>query len=89
MKTLITLALLASAHTLPAQAVPVNCSMEEYGPQCAFNYGAGGNDLILVQGPDGSEKIRVVCNQSPHDWTSNGPNTQEFVQNVVTRWCGS
>lgn len=89
MKTLLAIALAMCATASTAQAAPVQCSEEAFGTFCAFNYGIGGNDLILVYGPAGAEKIRVVCNKAPHDWKSVGPNSQQFAQAVVNYWCGS
>lgn len=73
---------------MPAHAVPVKCTNYTYGPLCTFNYGAGGRDLILVEGPFGAERIRVVCS-TENDWKSVGPNTIEFVDGVVSMWCGN
>ena len=41
-------------------------------------------DRILVMGPEGGERITVRCGV---DWSANGPNTQEFVESIVTSFC--
>ena len=42
-------------------------------------------DIILIIGPEGGERITVSCETGK--WHSNGPNTQEFVQSTVTVYC--
>ena len=42
-------------------------------------------DLISIYGPNGKEEIVVTC--SPFEWTSIGPNSQQFVERVTRQWC--
>lgn len=55
---------------------------------CAADYGQGGNDLIIVKGPRGYERIRVQCKGTDYDWSSFGPNTEEYVDGIAREWCG-
>ena len=43
-------------------------------------------DRVLIMGPDGGERITVECGG---EWSSYGPNNQEFVQSVVNFYCNS
>ena len=58
-------------------------------PGCAADYGKGGNDLIIVTGPQGAERIRVQCTGNEYNWQSLGPNTEAFVDGVARSWCGN
>jgi hypothetical protein len=49
--------------------------------------GRYGNDQIVVLGPEGKEQIWANCNVT-EEWSSFGPNSEQFIHSVVTRWCG-
>lgn len=76
-----------------AQSVTVDCAENTNGDyMCYENHGAGGRDLLLVQGPIGVEYIRTICDSTRYnqlDWNSFGPNTQEYVQMTVNNWCNN
>ena len=55
---------------------------------CAADYGNGGNDLLVINGPEGVERIRVQCNEKDYTWQSYGPNTEPLVDGVARSWCG-
>ena len=55
---------------------------------CGADYGPGGNDLLLVKGPEGVERIRVQCKPSSYTWQSFGPNKDEVIDKVARTWCG-
>lgn len=55
---------------------------------CAADYGPSGNDLIIVEGPEGAERIRVQCINGDYTWQSYGSNTESFVDGVARAWCG-
>ena len=57
-------------------------------PGCAADYGPGGNDLIIVKGPQGAERIRVQCKDKDYTWQSYGANTEAFADGVARSWCG-
>ena len=42
-------------------------------------------DVIKVYGPEGPEVIVVTC--APYSWTSNGWNSQSFVESIAQGWC--
>lgn len=42
-------------------------------------------DIILILGPDGGERITVDC--STGKWRAHGTNTQQFVENIVSIYC--
>ena len=87
MKKLLAVVLLL-APALPAQAAPVTCAPFGNYNACMVNNGPGGNDLILVEGPLGVERIRVICkDEGEHEWKSYGANQLDFVHSVVTHWC--
>ena len=69
--------------TLPAQAqTRVVC-----GPMLGHNAcltDTSGTDTVLVLGPEGGERITIDCDGQ---WNSHGPNTQEFVQSIVSYYC--
>ena len=41
-------------------------------------------DVILAVGPQGPERITVLCDVT---WESYGPNTGRWVQSIVDAWC--
>ena len=49
--------------------------------------GQQGNDQIWVDGPEGEEHIWANCNVT-QTWRAYGPNSEGFVDAVVTQWCG-
>ena len=55
---------------------------------CAADYGKGGNDLLVIKGPKGAERIRVQCKDGSYTWQSFGPNTEAFADGVARSWCG-
>ena len=55
-------------------------------PVWAEDNGYSGTDRIVVNGPDGQEHIVANCNIT-RDWNSWGSNSQQFVHEVVSRWC--
>lgn len=55
---------------------------------CAADYGRGGNDLVIVTGPQGAERIRVQCTDKDYNWQAFGPNTEAFADGVARSWCG-
>ena len=55
---------------------------------CAADYGPNGNDLLLVRGPQGVERVRVQCKPSIYTWQSFGPNKKEVIEPVARTWCG-
>ena len=55
---------------------------------CAADYGQGGNDLIIIKGPDGGERIRVQCSGKDYTWQSMGYNTEAVIDSVARAWCG-
>ena len=56
---------------------------------CAADYGMGGNDLLVIDGPAGVERIRVQCKPQDYTWQSYGANTEEFVDGIARAWCGA
>ena len=69
--------------TLPAQAqTRVVCGKILGYESCLTD--TAGTDIVLVLGPEGGERITVVCDEQ---WNSHGPNTQEFVQSIVDFYC--
>ena len=55
---------------------------------CAADYGKGGNDLIIVRGPKGAERIRVQCDGTDYTWQSFGNMSEDQVDGVARSWCG-
>lgn len=56
---------------------------------CSADYGPGGNDLLLVRGPQGVERMRVQCKPSSYTWQAFGPNQDDAILDKVARtWCG-
>ena len=55
---------------------------------CASDYGPNGNDLLLVRGPQGVERVRVQCKPSSYTWQSFGPNKDMVIDAVARTWCG-
>lgn len=75
-----------------AQDVTVGCAKNTKGFDiCYENHGQGGNDVILVDGPDGVDYVRVICDPQRYNqinnWGAEGPNTYEFIQMTVNEWC--
>ena len=58
-------------------------------PGCAADYGKGGNDLLIIKGPAGAERIRVQCKGKNYTWQAFGPNTEAFADGIAHAWCGS
>ena len=55
---------------------------------CAADYGKGGNDLLIMEGPAGVERIRVQCKGRDYTWQAYGPNTEAFADGIANAWCG-
>ena len=55
---------------------------------CAADYGKGGDDLLVMEGPAGVERIRVQCKGTDYTWQSFGPNNQSWADGVARAWCG-
>ena len=49
--------------------------------------GEQGNDQIWVDGPEGVEHIWANC-WVTEEWKSYGPNSEGFIDAVVSSWCG-
>ena len=45
----------------------------------------GRSSILLVDGAYGGEAIDVDCDTGK--WTANGPNTTEFVEEIVSLYC--
>jgi len=72
--------------TLPAQAqTRVVCGIINGMDYCLTD--TLDEDIVLIMGPDGGERITINC--AENDWNSHGPNTQEFVQSTVNRYCSN
>jgi hypothetical protein len=70
--------------TLPAQAQTRVVCGAMLGHNACLTDNTEGTDTILVMGPEGGERITVDCRGS---WDAHGPNTQEFVQSIVSNYC--
>ena len=49
--------------------------------------GEQGNDQMIIDGPAGREEVWLNCWQT-EEWKSYGPNSEQFVNAVVSEWCG-
>ncbi len=72
-----------------ASAAPMMCG--RFGANadlgCAVDNGTGGEDLIVVKGPNGVERISVVCYTDGSPWKSYGSNTESYVNSIAISWC--
>lgn len=72
-----------------ASAAPFACG--RFGANadlgCYVNNGEGGEDLIVVKGPNGVERITVVCSPDGSPWKSYGSNTESYVNSIAVSWC--
>ncbi len=71
--------------TLPAQAQTRVVCGSMLGYNACLTDNTNTNDIVLVIGPEGGERITIDC--SDGQWNSHGPNTQEFVQSIVDSYC--
>lgn len=72
--------------TLPAQAqTRVACGIVSGMDYCITDTQT--EDIILLIGPDGGERITVDC--ATRKWNSYGKNTEQFVQNMVNLYCSN
>ena len=56
-------------------------------PVMVQDNGTQGNDQMVINGPDGQEQVWINCWQT-REWASYGPNSQQFVDSIVSRYCG-
>ena len=76
-------ALLLSAIPAQAEQVRVTCGNEGYYTWCLTD--RVDDDLILIQTPQGEERINVNCETGV--WSSYGHNDHQFVKDIVTSFC--
>lgn len=70
--------------TLSVQAAPVvKCGKLSMYNLCKIE--TGRSSILLVDGAYGGEAIDVDCDTGK--WTANGPNTTEFVEEIVSLYC--
>lgn len=84
------LAVLALALAAPqVSSAPVSCGRygDDFDLGCSVDNGQGGEDILVVRGPAGVERISVVCGSTTSPWKSHGPNTPEYVNSIVLSWC--
>ena len=48
--------------------------------------GPEGNDQMVIDGPAGREQVWINC-WVTEEWKSYGPNTEEFIHDVVSMYC--
>ena len=69
--------------TLPVKAdILAKCEKLSFFNICKIEMG---QDAILLVDGAGGERIDVNCITG--HWTSKGPNTQEFVEKIITLYC--
>lgn len=56
-----------------------------YAPLILESDSRGEYDGIVVEGPNGRERIVVRC--APFDWEAKGPNSWEFNDYIAREWC--
>lgn len=72
--------------TLPAQAqTRVACGIVSGMDYCINDTTT--DDIILILGPDGGERITVNC--ATQEWNARGTNTEQFVKNMVNLYCSN
>lgn len=49
--------------------------------------GPNANDQMVIQGPHGTDDVWIDCHNN-QEWSSYGPNSEEFVHSIVSRYCG-
>lgn len=90
-KLLIGIPLIFASPRALSHEVTVECGKFDNGYEfCYENHGPQGNDFILVEGEDGVESIRVICNYNytqTDKWSSYGPNDQQTVEKMISTWC--
>lgn len=91
MKALIltTTVAITSFVSAPVQAA-AECGTLNNGTQVCVSDGGRNADFMFAYGPAGGEFIRSICTPGGGVtyWESNGNNTQEFVEETVSSWCG-
>ena len=48
--------------------------------------GEQGNDQMIIDGPAGREQVWINC-WVTEEWKSYGPNSEQFIHDVVSQWC--
>lgn len=48
--------------------------------------GRTANDQMIIHGPEGVDEVWLNCNVT-QDWKAYGPNSKQFVHNIVSRYC--
>lgn len=56
-------------------------------PVMVQDNGTQGNDQMVIDGPEGREQVWINCWQT-REWASFGHNSQQFVDSIVSRYCG-
>ena len=83
-------AALGIADTLPANAYSVGTECGTLiGYDVCVNYQDPANpDVLMIDGPNGSEQIRVSCfADGSWEWKSYGSNTKQFNNMMVDAYC--
>ena len=89
---------LAIAATVAASAfIPTAAEAYSVGTECGtllgydvcVNYQDPANpDVLMIEGPNGSEQIRVSCYaDGTWEWKSYGSNTKQFNNMIVNAYC--
>ena len=73
--------------TLPAHAENVRVRCGEFTGMDYCVTDTMNEDTILILGPEGGERINVDC--ATGGWKANGPNSQEFVENIINHYCSN